>query len=67
MVLVLSKLPNRISHLYKPHAMADCFVAPIIAAASNFPEAKGFVDTSPNLLAWMARMNERESFTKVAS
>lgn len=46
--------------------MADCFLAPIMAAAINFPEAKEFFEASPNLQAWMGRMNERESFTSTA-
>lgn len=47
--------------------MADCFLAPIMAAAINFPEAKEFFEASPNLQAWMGRINERDSFTSTAS
>lgn len=47
--------------------MADCFLAPIMAAAINFPEAKQAFDDCPNLQAWMARIEERPSFTNTAS
>lgn len=47
--------------------MADCFLAPIMAAALNFPEAKEFYEGCPNLQAWMGRMNERPSFQNTAA
>lgn len=47
--------------------MADCFLAPMLTAAINFPEAREFYDDSPNLKAWMARIEERPSFAATAS
>ena len=47
--------------------MADCFLIPILSAASNFPEARDAIAASDNLTGYMARMNERASFTGTAA
>jgi glutathione S-transferase len=41
---------------------ADCLLAPIIAVANNFPEAKERFEASPNLQAYLSRIADRESF-----
>ena len=43
-------------------SMADCFVAPILTAASNFPEGKEAIAASPALSAYLARVQDRDSF-----
>ena len=47
--------------------MADCFLAPILNAASNFPEGKAAIDASPTISAYMARISERPSFQSTAA
>ena len=47
--------------------MADCFLAPILNAASNFPEGKAAIEASTAISAYMAKMNERPSFQATAT
>jgi glutathione S-transferase len=47
--------------------MADCFLAPILNAASNFPEGKAAIEASTAISAYMAKMNERPSFQATAA
>ena len=47
--------------------MADCFLAPILNATSNFPEGKAAIEASPAISAYMAKMNERPSFQATAA
>ena len=47
--------------------MADCFLAPILNAASNFPEGKEAIEPSPAISAYMAKMQDRASFQATAS
>jgi len=47
--------------------MADCFLAPILNAASNFPEGKAAIEASTAISAYMAKMNQRPSFQATAA
>ena len=47
--------------------MADCFLAPILNAAYNFPEGKAAIDASPTISAYMAKLKDRPSFQATAS
>lgn len=46
--------------------MADCFLAPILNAASGFPEGKAALDGSPMLSAYFSRIQSRPSFAATA-
>ena len=46
--------------------MADCFIAPILNATSNFPEGKEAIAGSPGVAAYFAKMQERASFKATA-
>ena len=47
-------------------SMADCFIAPILNATSNFPEGKEAIAGSPGVAAYFAKMQERASFKATA-
>ena len=47
-------------------SMADCFIAPILNATSNFPEGKEAIAGSPGVVAYFAKMQERASFKATA-
>jgi glutathione S-transferase len=47
-------------------SLADCFLAPMLAAVSNFPEGKEAIEANPNLKAYFERMSARESFQNTA-
>ena len=48
-------------------SMADCFIAPILNAVSNFPEGKEAITGSPGVAAYFAKMQERPSFQATAA
>jgi len=47
-------------------SLADCFLTPMLAAVSNFPEGKEAIEANPNLKAYFERMSARESFQNTA-
>jgi glutathione S-transferase len=47
--------------------MADCFLVPILVAASNFPEAKEAIEATENLAGYIERVSQRQSFADTGS
>ena len=47
--------------------MADCFLAPILNATSNFPEGKEAIEASPAISGYMSKIKERASFQATAA
>jgi glutathione S-transferase len=46
--------------------MADCFLMPILASTSRFPEGKESLEAAPALKAYFDRLSERPSFAETA-
>lgn len=47
-------------------SMADCFLAPILTAADNFPEGRKAIAESPAVAGYLARVQARDSFKATA-
>jgi glutathione S-transferase len=47
-------------------SVADCFLAPILAAAKMFPEGQEALANNADLSAYFARVSARDSFTSTA-
>ena len=46
-------------------SLADLYVLPVLTYLQAVPEGKAMIEATPNVAAWMARMNERDSVKAV--